>query len=157
MVRANAKGRHNVRKLPLPGSAAGCHLPDWKTVHHLQKANQAAQLWRDDTLEAAGADGGEQPFINRGEMREDSHLQSHTVWRHFTAPRGLILTGKAWTKIIRCVLTRRSFAWLLFWILQAAMEIFYFVSPWTCEIKHDVCWRDSVFCSQTFSSRGGDT
>lgn len=108
MVRANAKGRHIVRKLPLPASAAGRHLPNWKTVHHLEKANQAAQLWRDDTLEAAGADGGEQPFINRGEMREDSHLQPHTVWRHFSAPRGLILTGKAWTKVIRCVFAREG-------------------------------------------------
>lgn len=75
MERANAKGKHIVRKPPSPASTAGRHLPNWKTVHHLEKANQAAQLWRDDTLEAAGADGGEQPFINRGEMRADSHLQ----------------------------------------------------------------------------------
>lgn len=94
-VLVKAKGRHIVWKLSLPASVAGRHLPNWKTVHHLEKANQAAQLWRDDTLGPAGADGGEQPFINRREMREDSRLQPHTVWRHFTAPCGPILSGKS--------------------------------------------------------------
>lgn len=94
-VRANAKGRHVVRKLLLLASVVGRHLPNWKTVHHLEKANQETQLWRDDTLEAAGADGGEQPFINRAEMHEDSHLQPRTVWRHITARGGPILSGKS--------------------------------------------------------------
>lgn len=87
MARANAKGKHIVRKPPSSASAAGRHLPNWKTVHHLEKANQAAQLWRDDTLEAAGADGGEQPFINRGEMREDSHLAARIQYDDALLPR----------------------------------------------------------------------